>query len=76
MVLIEPERPEELHGSHTGKGWVYVAVDDIDAHYEQARRAGADALNEPHEGPGGMRGYSAHDLEGNVWTFGTARPHP
>ena len=38
MVLIVSDRPAELHGSHTGKGWVYVA---IDAHYQQAKRAGA-----------------------------------
>jgi uncharacterized glyoxalase superfamily protein PhnB len=76
MVLIESERPEELHGSHTGRGWVYVAVDDPDAHYQRAKAAGVTMLNQPHDGPGGMRGYSARDLEGNVWTFGTARPAP
>jgi uncharacterized glyoxalase superfamily protein PhnB len=76
MVLIESERPKELHGSHTGKGWVYLAVDDLDAHYQRASAAGVELLNEPHDGPGGMHGYSARDLEGNVWTFGTARPTP
>ena len=37
MVLTVSERPAELHGSHTGKGWVYVAIDDIDAHCQQAK---------------------------------------
>jgi uncharacterized glyoxalase superfamily protein PhnB len=74
MVLIEAERPEDLHGSHTGRGWVYVFVADIDAHYRHAKAAGVEVLGEPHEGPGGMRGYSALDLEGNLWSFGTDRP--
>lgn len=26
MVLVESERPEELHGSHAGHGWLYLAV--------------------------------------------------
>ena len=76
MVLIASERPEQLHGSHTGQGWVYLAVDDIDAHHRRTKAAGVEVLNDPHAGPGGMRGYSARDLEGNIWTFGTARPTP
>ena len=75
MVLVERERPDELHGSHTGRAWVYVAVDDVDAHFQRAKAAGADVLNQPHGAEGGAnRGYSARDLEGNVWTFGTANP--
>ena len=48
MVLAESGRPAGLHGSRTGKGWVYVA---IDARYQQARRAGAGA-----SGSGGRNG--------------------
>jgi hypothetical protein len=70
-----PSAPEDLHGSHTGLAWVYVAVDDPDAHYERAKAAGVDVLNEPHDALGGtQRGYSARDLEGNLWSFGTAGP--
>ena len=53
MVLVERERPDELHGSHTGRAWVYVAVDDVDAHFRRAKAAGADVLNEPHRARGG-----------------------
>ena len=74
IVLIAAERPEQLHDSHTGQGWVYLAVDDIDGHHRRTKAAGVEVLNDPHAGPGGMRGYSARDLEGNIWTFGTARP--
>ena|SRR6266568_402759 len=31
-VLIQTDRPEDLHGSHTGRGWVYVVIGDVDAH--------------------------------------------
>lgn len=39
-----------------------------------AKAAGAEVLGEPHDAMGGMRGYSARDLEGNLWSFGTDRP--
>jgi uncharacterized glyoxalase superfamily protein PhnB len=72
LVLLQPDRPDELHGSHLGQGWVYVEVADLDAHFERARAAGAEILGEPHEAMGGtVRGYSARDPEGNLWSFGT-----
>jgi uncharacterized glyoxalase superfamily protein PhnB len=44
--------------------------------YARVRGAGAEILNEPHDAMNGaQRGYSARDLEGNLWTFGTARPN-
>lgn len=50
-------------------------VDDVDDHYERARAAGVEVLNEPHDAmDGDQRGYSARDLEGNLWTFGIMRP--
>jgi uncharacterized glyoxalase superfamily protein PhnB len=49
---------------------VYVGVDDLDQHFEQARAAGATILRSP-EDPGiGQRIYSAEDLEGHRWMFG------
>ena len=75
MVMVQPELPDDLHGEHAGRGWVYVAVDNPDAHYRRAKAAGATVLGEPH---GAMderqRGYSARDLEGNLWSFGSSRP--
>jgi PhnB protein len=47
---------------------VLVYVVDVDAHYEQARRAGATILSEPEEGSEGKR-YRAEDLEGHRWMF-------
>jgi hypothetical protein len=40
-VLVQPDLPEELHGSHLGQGRVYVTVADIDADWARARDAGA-----------------------------------
>jgi uncharacterized glyoxalase superfamily protein PhnB len=59
-------------GTHT----VYVAVDDIDAHYSRARAAGAEITRELQDTPYGSREYSARDLEGNGWSFGTYLPEP
>jgi uncharacterized glyoxalase superfamily protein PhnB len=48
---------------------VYVFVDDVDAHCERARRAGASVLLEPADQPWGDRMYCAKDLEGQFWMF-------
>jgi hypothetical protein len=41
----------------------------------RAKAAGVEVLGEPHDAmEGTMRGYSARDLEGNLWSFGTDRP--
>jgi uncharacterized glyoxalase superfamily protein PhnB len=75
VVLIQSERPEDLHGEHAGKAWVYVVVEDPEAHYEHARAEGAEVLGEVHDAfDGAQRGYSARDPEGNLWSFGTAAP--
>lgn len=53
---------------------IYVYVEDIDAHYARARRAGADIVRELADTEYESREYSARDLEGNLWSFGTYRP--
>jgi uncharacterized glyoxalase superfamily protein PhnB len=49
-------------------------VDDPDAHYRQARLAGAVILRELRDEDYGSRGYMAKDPEGHLWYFGTYRP--
>ena len=61
----------ELGGSNQGN---YVVIEDTDAHYERAKAAGAEILEEPHDKDYGSRDYTARDLEGNVWVFGTYDP--
>jgi uncharacterized glyoxalase superfamily protein PhnB len=45
---------------------VLVYIDDVQAHFERARKAGARILSEPEEGP---RRYRVEDLEGHRWFF-------
>jgi uncharacterized glyoxalase superfamily protein PhnB len=53
---------------------IYVAVEDPDAHCERAKVAGAEIVRELNDTDYGSREYSALDLEGNVWSFGTYHP--
>jgi uncharacterized glyoxalase superfamily protein PhnB len=53
---------------------VYVAVEDVDAHYERAKAAGAEITREIEDTPYESREYTARDLDGHVWSFGTYRP--
>jgi uncharacterized glyoxalase superfamily protein PhnB len=54
---------------------LYVVVDDPDAHHARAREAGARIARELEDMPYGSREYSARDLEGNLWSFGTYDPY-
>jgi uncharacterized glyoxalase superfamily protein PhnB len=47
---------------------VLVYVDDLDAHFEQAKAAGATILSPIEDGPPARR-YRAEDLEGHRWFF-------
>ena len=55
-------------------GGVYVSVEDVDAHYERAKGAGAEVVRELTDTDYGSREYVARDPEGNLWGFGTYRP--
>jgi uncharacterized glyoxalase superfamily protein PhnB len=57
-----------------GDHGIYIAVEDADAHYEQAKAAGAEVVREIEDTEYGSREYTARDPEGNVWSFGTYRP--
>jgi uncharacterized glyoxalase superfamily protein PhnB len=48
---------------------VYVHVDDVDAHFERSKAAGADLDGPPEDKPYGERLYGARDLEGHQWWF-------
>ena len=52
----------------------FVIVDDVDAHCEQARAAGAEVVLPPTDKDYGGRDYTCRDLEGNVWSFGSYDP--
>jgi len=48
---------------------LYVLVDDVDAHFERAKAAGAEINAEPEDQEYGDRRYTATDPEGHVWFF-------
>jgi uncharacterized glyoxalase superfamily protein PhnB len=48
----------------------FVQVDDVDAHYERAKAAGATIIRERDEPGVGFRLYTAEDPEGHRWMFG------
>jgi uncharacterized glyoxalase superfamily protein PhnB len=53
---------------------IYCVVTDADAHFAQAKAAGAEIVREPVTQDYGGRDYTAKDPEGHVWTFGTYDP--
>ncbi|MBW8737023.1 MAG: VOC family protein [Streptomyces turgidiscabies] len=59
---------------NAGPCGVYVVVDDVDAHHQQALEHGADILMPPTDQDYGSRDYMARDAEGNIWSFGTYTP--
>jgi PhnB protein len=52
-----------------GTALVHVLVDDVDAHAERARAAGARILREPEDQAYGHRRYDVEDLAGHTWSF-------
>jgi uncharacterized glyoxalase superfamily protein PhnB len=60
--------PRALGGAYTQS--LYVFVDDIDAHFTQAKAAGARITRELENKHYGDRTYGCEDLEGHPWYFG------
>ncbi len=75
MVMIGSEwsddhkSPASMGGKNTQSVHVHMS-DDIDAHCERARKAGAEIIREPDTQFYGDRTYRARDPEGHIWTFG------
>jgi uncharacterized glyoxalase superfamily protein PhnB len=53
----------------TVRSGVYIFVDDVDGHCGDARRSGAEIVDEPADQPYGDRIYLALDPEGHEWYF-------
>jgi PhnB protein len=58
--------PRTLPARH---GANYVYVEDVDAHFQRARAAGATIEGEPADMPWADRMYTARDSEGHQWFF-------
>ena len=78
IVMLGTVRPEDGVASPVVLGAstqaLYVYVEDLDAHFERARAAGAQIVSPPEETDFGSREYHARDVEGHHWTFGTFLP--
>jgi PhnB protein len=61
--FVSPKRASRLGAQ------VYVYVDDVDAHFDRAKAAGATIVREPKDEEFGDRRYDADDPEGNRWSF-------
>ena len=75
IVMVGSSTPAlpATRGAGAGGTGIYIAVDDIDAHFAHARAAGAEIVSELTD-VGYSREYSARDPEGNGWHFGTYQP--
>jgi uncharacterized glyoxalase superfamily protein PhnB len=77
MVMVGSEwsadhkAPRSIGGKNTQSVHIQVA-DNIDAHCERARAAGAEILMEPEDQFYGDRTYRCRDPEGHIWTIGQA----
>lgn len=60
-----------LDSSAIASGGLVVHVDDVDAHCERARAAGAKIEGEPKNQPYGQREYQVSDPDGHRWWFAT-----
>ena len=65
VVVGAGDAPSTTYATHR----VMVRVDDVDAHYAQAVRAGARIVGVPTDYPYGERQYGAIDPGGHAWTF-------
>ncbi len=74
MLGSAPRMPDPEKPWDSATYGIYVRVDDIDAHYQRARDAGADIATPLRETEYGSREYTAHDPDGNLWSFGTYDP--
>jgi uncharacterized glyoxalase superfamily protein PhnB len=61
--------PRDLDGRHCQ---IMCYVDDVDAHFERAKKAGATIAAEPADQPHGHRIYRVVDPEGHRWIFSMA----
>jgi PhnB protein len=71
VVMLGHPGPDyrDPRSSGVSTALVYVMVDDVDAHAERSRGAGATILREPADQDYGDRRYDVQDLAGHTWSF-------
>lgn len=66
------KQPHEINGINTQCS--YVSLKDIESHYRQSCREGAEIILELRQHDNGDHTYVARDIEGHLWNFGTYSP--
>jgi uncharacterized glyoxalase superfamily protein PhnB len=79
MIMCGQARDDaygRLVGEPDGRGGksISVAVNDVDALFTRAKKAGAAIIEEPTNRHYGNREFLCRDPEGNVWSFGSYWP--
>lgn len=67
--LMRTVSPRSIEGQNTA--FLYVYVDDVDAHHAHAAAAGAEVKEAPADQHYGDRNYRVLDCEGRPWMFGS-----
>lgn len=68
MIMVSGEGPREVTST-----FLYLYVEDADATYQRAMKAGAKSVEEPADMPYGDRRAMIEDPGGNVWQIATSR---
>jgi len=66
------KQPEQVGGVETQSP--YLIVEDVDALYARAKKAGAKIVMDIRDEDYGGRGFSCRDAEGHLWNFGSYDP--
>lgn len=77
VLMLGADRGDTPWDQQPGTGGTYVvldAEDDVDARFEAALAAGAQAVSEPGSPEYGGRECMLRDPEGNLWSLGTYAP--
>lgn len=82
MIMVGSAGTNSIEGSAspldlgrvTGSTYVYVDDAGLEQHYERAKAAGAEITRDFERHDYGGAGYSARDLEGQQWSFGSYMP--
>ena len=70
-IMLNSARPGRASPAQVGHDTqsLTVFVNDVDAHFEKAKSAGAKIVEDLHETEYGERQYGVEDLEGHHWLF-------
>ena len=69
---IHVKPPKLINGMNSQAAYIYI--EDIEGHYEFAKKQGADILVHLREEEYGGKFYMCKDPEGHIWSFGSYDP--